>query len=62
MKRTISIRANKHLIEKIEELLPLLEDNPRVSPRGKLSRSELIRVALMYGITELEKIAINQNH
>ena len=52
-----SIRINRGVIERLDALLDPLARDPELGKRGRLSRSDLIREALVRGVEALERRA-----
>jgi hypothetical protein len=43
------------ILERVEELREWVESNPALSPSGSASRSDVLRVALVRGLEQLER-------
>lgn len=57
----ISVRVNKSLLERIDLLIDTdLVLDEQIAHTGVLKRSDLVRIALSIGLTELEK-RVNKN-
>ena len=57
-KQTVtSIRINRAVIERLDALLNPLARDPELGKRGRLSRSDVIREALVRGVEVLERRA-----
>ena len=52
-----SIRINRAVIERLDALLEPLARDPELGKRGRLSRSDVIREALVRGVEVLERRA-----
>ena len=55
-KKSVAFRAPDTLIESLEELKPLLEELPEYAVHGTLSRSALLRIAVLHGVHRLRAI------
>lgn len=57
MSRTVMtpLRLPPELLKRAERLLPMVAADPRVSLLGRVSRSTVLRMALISGLDALEK-------
>jgi hypothetical protein len=53
LRRMLAINAE--FLRRLNELRPVLEEEPSLAPRGSLRESELIRLALQCGLEALER-------
>jgi predicted DNA-binding protein len=57
---SVAARMPRELIDRLEELKPLLKQLPEHQTR-KLTRSELIRLAVAHGIQRLEEVLVDRD-
>ena len=50
-----SVRLPSKLIDRLDELIPVLEDDPSMMAMGTITRSKVIRLALLRGVEALEE-------
>lgn len=53
--KMISLRISTTLLERVEGLAATLQNNPRFSPRGKLTRTDLLREAILRGLDSIDE-------
>lgn len=52
-----AIRLSPRILERIDALIPWMEKDPEVAPRGVVNRSEAMRHVILKGLTVLERDA-----
>jgi hypothetical protein len=53
--KMISLRISTVLLERLENLMEVMRHDPKYSPRGKLTRAEVIRETILCGCEVLER-------
>lgn len=53
--QTVSLRIATALIQRLDRLGEACKSDPRLSPKGRLTRADLLREAILRGCAELER-------
>ncbi|MBF0621307.1 MAG: hypothetical protein HQL54_05215 [Magnetococcales bacterium] len=53
--KMISLRISSALLDRVEQLVTALKEDADFSPRGNLTRAEVLREAIVQGCGQLEK-------
>ncbi len=51
----LSIRLSRLIVERLDDLVPWLEDRPDLVPTGHAKRADVIRLALLRGLDALDR-------
>ena len=54
--KAVNFKLNTAIIKKIDMLIPKIVTNSELAPRGKVSRSDVMRLAIEKGLPEIEKL------
>lgn len=55
--KTVTLRISTALIQRLDLLCVAHQADPRLSPRGRLTRADILREAILRGCLELEHLA-----
>ncbi|MBF0159173.1 MAG: hypothetical protein HQL58_06575 [Magnetococcales bacterium] len=53
--KVISLRISSALLDRLDQMVDLLKHDPKRSPRGNLTRAEVIRESIIRGCDMLER-------
>ena len=53
--KVVNLKVDLNLIERVDNLIPLIKEDPELSTFGRVCTSSVIRLAILRGLEVLEK-------